>query len=556
MKLYNEQGNSLVDVDTSKEINRGGEGTIYEYPNRPTEVIKVYHTNGTLSTKVLTELMQLPNNFIKPLELFYDKQKRIKGLSMKYLDTHQLVLLSNIFNKASALKAGFTDKIKETIYANMCNSLLEAHRAGIIIGDLNPYNIFVSTKGEIYFIDVDSFQTSSRKHSGTMLPEIRDWLFQDVTEKSDYFAASIMTFQLFTHVHPYKGIHKTMRTLEERMLKRVSLLSGDKDLIIPSFFEPFAERGVNDEFYEIFQKDGRYLPNIGKGQVFTKAFVPKSSLVQSITEGDLVIKTIALDVEDFDCTNSYFYARKDTDQFTVYQCKAPGSYTRHREFTAHRCLLGDSNVVYVLYDRLYNATPDNAELIHNFIEPFNSFMFYQAGKAIYFDGSTDTYSLLNIDDILNTTRINYHKEVIYTKSITVHSGILQNVLGTKWIIDIGSGMKILRTMLNISDVYMCPSGKYGVLELISNNLTEHHLFSVTGMSMKLELKLDGMLRIAEKGDYLYFPSNGAMEVYRKLNLARVATIACKYVNEQSVLKACNAGILCFTGTTLYLLNKV
>lgn len=554
MKLYNEQGVSLVDVDTSKEINRGGEGVIYEYPNRPTEVIKVYHAVGTLSTKVLTELMQLPNNFIKPLELFYDKQKRIKGLSMKYLDTHQLTLLSNIFNKASALKAGFTDKIKETIYANMCNSLLEAHRIGIVIGDLNPYNIFVNNKGEVYFIDVDSFQTASRAHSGTMLPEIRDWVFPKITENSDYFAAAIMVFQLFTHVHPYKGVHKTIKTLEERMIKRISILSNDKNLIVPSFFEPFADMKVDMEFHEIFHEDKRYLPHIGK--VYTNAFVPKSSLVQSITEGDLVIKTISLDVEDFDCTNNYFYVRKDTDQFTVYECRLHGNYTKHREFTAHKCFLGNTNVVYVLYDRLYNATPANAELIHNFIEPFNSFMFYHAGKAIYFDGSTDTYSLLNIDDILNTTRINYHKEVIYTKSITVHSGILQNVLGTKWIIDISSGMKVLRTNFNISDVYMCPSGKYGVLELISNNLTEHHLFSVTGMSVKLELKLDGMLRIAEKGDHLYFPANGAMEVYRKLDLAKVATIACKYVNEQSVLKACNAGILCFTGTTLYLLNKV
>lgn len=552
MKLYNEQGISLVDVDISKEINRGGEGAIYEYPHRPTEVIKVYHTTGSISTKVLSELMQLPNNFIKPLELFYDKQKRIKGLSMKYLDTHSLTLLSNIFSKAAALKGGFTDKIKELIYANLCTNVLQAHNVGIIVGDLNPYNIFVNNKGDVYFIDVDSFQTPSRHHSGTMLPEIRDWIFPNVTEKSDYFAAAIMTFQLFTHVHPYKGMHKSVKSLEERMIKRMSLLSNDKDIVVPSFYEPFVG-AVNSEFYDIFQKDKRFLPKVGNAVMQQVTRLPTMQ-IQTVTEGDLVIKIIAIDIEDFDCSNNYFYIRKDTDQFTVYDCKTQGNYTAHKQFEAHKCFLGDANIVYVLYGKLYNALTE--ELIHNFIEPFNSFMHYHAGKVIYFDGSTDTYSLLIIDEILNSTRISYHRESIYTKSIIVNLGIVQNVMGMKWIVDISlSVVKTLRTNLNIIDVYMCPSGNYGVLEIKSNNVTEHHLFAVTGMVIKTVLKLDGMLHFAEKGDYLYFPASGAMEVYRKLDFAKIATIACKYVNEQSVLKACNAGILCFTGTTLYLLNK-
>lgn len=561
MKLYDSVGKPSMDIDTSKEINRGGEGAIYEHPTTSNEVIKVYHTNGNLTEKVLKELMKLPDNFIKPLELFYDKQKRVKGLSMKYLDTHKLVLLAHIFNKAAASKAGFTNAIKKGIWENMILSITDAHREGIVIGDLNPYNIFVSTKAEVYFIDVDSFQTITRPHSGVMLAEIRDWLHNGITAESDSFAASIMLFQLFTHVHPYKGIHSKVKTLEERMIKRMSILSGDKDIIIPSFYEPFANKPTVEQFIEVFQNDKRFFPMLGgnmRAMTYTQTTIPVASMVQAITEGEMVIRTISIDVEDFDCTDELFYIRKDTDKFTIYSCRAKGDYTRMSEHQGQAIFLGHTNVVLLHFGRLYNATGGIEELIHNFVEPLNSFMFYQAGKAIYFDGSSDTYCLLNINEILNSTKISFTRDTIYTKSVAITSGgILQSVMGMKWILDIsGNTLKTLRTNLNIQDVYMVSSGRFGVAELKTNSGMEHHLFTVEGMQVTLGPKLNGMLHFAHKGDYLYIPSSGALEVYRTLDLAKVATIACKYVNEQSILRSCNAGILCLTAGTLYLLNKV
>lgn len=555
MKLYDNAGNPCIDIDTSKEINRGGEGTIYAHPTRIDEVVKVYHTNGNLSTSTLTELMQLPTNFIKPLELFYDKSKRLKALSMKYLDTKSLSLLSNIFSKASAQKGGFTSTVRLLICRNLATALVEAHRVGVIIGDLNPYNIFCSSNGEVFFIDVDSFQTLSRKHSGVMLPDIRDWLSQSIDEKSDYFALSILMFNLMTHVHPYKGVHKTIKTIEERVIRRISLLSGDKDLIIPSFYEPFGEPKVADQFYHIFQKDQRVIP-IVSGGTYTQSFVPKGPIgVATIKEGDLAIKTIAIGVEDFNCTDNYFYIRKNTDQFTICTCRTQGTYSPTTQHIAQQVLLGNKNVVIVQYGRLHNVI-NGDELIHNFIEPFNSSMYCNNGQCIYFDGSTDTYSLLHIDEILNGTHIAIDKGIIYTKSVTVQQGVTQAISGQKWILDISSGVMItLRSPYIPLDVYMSPSGKYGVLETKDTQGIEHHLFSVSGMTITRGSKLDGMQLFAEKGDYLYIPTNGAMDVYRKLDLMKVATIACKYVNEQSVLKTCNAGILCLTGDTLYLFNK-
>jgi hypothetical protein len=391
-----------------------------------------------------------------------------------------------------------------------------------------------------------------------MLPEIRDWLYSHISAKSDYWAISVMVFNLFTHVHPFKGVHKKVQKLEERVISRISLLSGDPELIIPAFYEPFNDHHVNAEFKLIFHKDERFLPKIGKGGTYNVVPVAKvATFVTAITEGELTIRTIGIDVEDFDASDNFFYIRKNTDEFTIYSTKAQGTYNEFFAVKmAQNCYLGNANVVITQYSKLYNCTQSGLTEITNFSVPMNSFSHYNGRRAIYFDGSNDSYCLLDVDQIFNDTHINFHKGVIYAKSVIVQGGIVQSILGSKWILDITLGnLRTLRTYVNVIDVILTPSGNYGVLETKDNNTVEYILFSVKGMKVVLGPKLNGMCTIAEKGDYLYIPTNTAMEVYRKVDLTKVATISCKYVNEQSVLKCCNAGILCLTAEVLYLFNK-
>lgn len=553
MKLYDKAGSPKLDLDPNKEINRGGEGAIYVHPNNPAEVIKVYHTTSSLSEKCLSELMQLPDNFIKPKELFYDRTKKIKGLSMKYLDTHRLTLLSNIFNKATAQREGYTDDVKKRIYEGIVHSILAAHKQGIIVGDLNPYNIFVSPKGEVYFIDVDSFQTSSREHSGTLLPEVRDWLYNNIDEKSDYYALSVLIFQMLTHLHPYKGVHSKYRTLEERAVKQVSVLSGDKDLVIPSFYEPITD--FRQDYWGIFQEGDRQIPRIG-GSLVAIAKPKITPTVQSFSEGEMTVRILDVGVDDFNCSANYFYVRKRIVDYGIYACKSHGitsPLVKTAEPT-NAVFLGDKNIVSVAGGKLHNVFQGG--VITSFVIPHKSFMHYNAGKVVYFDESNDSYSLLNIDAILNNTSVYYNKGTIFTKSVDVQSGIIQSISGMKWILDITSGqLRTLRTLLNLNDVFLCPSGMYGVVEAKTTTGIEVTLFKVEGMRITLGPKLNGMCTIAEKAGYLFIPTNDGIDVHRTLDLVKVATLACKYVNEQSVLRSCNAGLLCLTGDTLYLLNK-
>jgi hypothetical protein len=55
-----------------------------------------------------------------------------------------------------------------------------------------------------------------------------------VNIKTDFFALSVITFNATTYVHPFKGVHAKIKSLRERMLYKLSVLSNDKDLIIES----------------------------------------------------------------------------------------------------------------------------------------------------------------------------------------------------------------------------------------------------------------------------------------------------------------------------------
>ena len=47
---------------------------------------------------------------------------------------------------------------------NLTKELQALHSLGIVIGDLNQYNLFFSKKAEILFVDVDSYQTKDNNH--------------------------------------------------------------------------------------------------------------------------------------------------------------------------------------------------------------------------------------------------------------------------------------------------------------------------------------------------------------------------------------------------------
>ena len=88
-----------INIDQSKEVNSGGEGTVYEIDSNT--VAKIYHPGITpINIKKFQFLSGLdPNYFVAPMELLYNGKGIVIGYTMKYID-QTFFPLSNIYSKS------------------------------------------------------------------------------------------------------------------------------------------------------------------------------------------------------------------------------------------------------------------------------------------------------------------------------------------------------------------------------------------------------------------------------------------------------------------------
>jgi hypothetical protein len=101
------------------------------------------------------------------------------------------------------------------------------HSNGAIMVDANELGYMV-TGTEPRVLDVDSWVIGGKlPPTVAVMPSIRDWHTAGFTKGSDWFAWAVVTFQLFTGIHPYKGTLAGYgpRDMELRMKERASVFS-------------------------------------------------------------------------------------------------------------------------------------------------------------------------------------------------------------------------------------------------------------------------------------------------------------------------------------------
>jgi hypothetical protein len=89
---------------------------------------------------------------------------------------------------------------------------------------------------DVYFIDVDSYQTQNFPATAIM-PSIKDRHSKNFTEMTDWFSFGIVSFQMFIGIHPFKGKHPKLKTMDERMMANVPVFH--KDVKFPRVCMPF-----------------------------------------------------------------------------------------------------------------------------------------------------------------------------------------------------------------------------------------------------------------------------------------------------------------------------
>ena len=283
---------SSVNLTKSNFLASGGEGDVYVKSGM---AYKIYHD----ASKMIPEgkFKDLANiqhpDVIAPQGLVFNSKNNKIGYSMRYVtDTYTLC---QVFTKAFRNRNNLSHDQMQGLVKRLHNIVQSIHSKNVLIVDLNEMNFLVSNDfKDVYAIDTDSYQT--RSYPATAIMEsIRDRHSKTFSENTDWFSYGVVSFQMFTGIHPYKGKHPTIKGMDERMKANISVFHPD--VSVPKACYPLD---VIPESYKQWYKavfdDGKRVPpplDFGAVQVVVRVDVVKGSdnvIVDLIHEyeGDII----------------------------------------------------------------------------------------------------------------------------------------------------------------------------------------------------------------------------------------------------------------------------
>lgn len=255
MEVY--LNNKKIKLDNKKFIASGGEGSIYKYGKK---AIKIY--NNSTACIPFSKIQELANisapNVIAPKELVLGSRNKPIGYTMRHISN--TYALCQIFTKAFKTRNKVTPEMMLELVKKMQDTINHIHSKDILIVDLNEMNFLVDKKlKDIFFIDVDSYQTKSFPATAIM-PSIRDRHNKSFNKMTDWFSFGIVSFQMFIGIHPFKGKHPKLKTMDERMMANIPVFH--KDVKFPRVCMPFdyIPDAYKDWYKAIFVKGERIAP--------------------------------------------------------------------------------------------------------------------------------------------------------------------------------------------------------------------------------------------------------------------------------------------------------
>ena len=251
----------------------GGEGSVFIRNNT---AYKIYtDPKKMIPLGKIQELAVLDQpQIIKPLDVLYDAKGAPVGYTMSALsDTYSLCQL---FTKAFRDRNNITPDMVMALVHKLQNMVKHIHSKGILIVDLNEMNFLMDQVFlEIYGIDVDSYKTKSFPATAIM-PSVEDPHAHRVwSEETDWYSFGIQACQMLVGIHPYKGRHPSIKTMEDRMKANVSIFN--KDVQIPGTCQPLDSipDSLREWMIKVFDKGQRIPPPDAFGAVMV--MIPKIS---------------------------------------------------------------------------------------------------------------------------------------------------------------------------------------------------------------------------------------------------------------------------------------
>jgi len=585
MKAITENGDTIT-IDDKYEIKRGGEGKILTIPERPNQVAKIYlNPNVTHLGQAQKDALSGLNNthFVKPLELIYplkgkkaNKKKGLLGFTMEYLPP-DFVPLAALFKKNYCAANQIDAAFKNDLAKQLPQIIEHAHHQDIIIGDLSGYNIMVNPQGDLKFIDVDAYETPIHTHTGVLLDEIRDYLYNGtVCKESDYFALAVVMFNLLTHLHPFKGIHKLYKAMAERMVRKLPVFINDPDLIIPKCYTPLTDAALQQQFELLFAEGKRFL--IIVGQPVVPSTQPQPAPIPTITTGNLSIKEIYQPIAGEYIVRATFQQNlgliETNRQTLVYDTSNQGYVTLKHTITPNqlptelqnsnlRWFAGEKNVLALHNGGLYHFLGNGS------FQKISNFQLSDKGRyrlidhiLVVLDGEYMRW--LFLDDI-NRDFVRIEQTPVFVPGFDVFNGLVQNTGGVQYIFYCsGKHVSTVKSPLPLMEsVYI--QGNVGWVsydEQQNGEVTrKYEYFSIDGLQMKLSGEpVFGQRQFAYKATsasagIVFEPDDDKMRVRRSQDFKVLQEFDCSILSTESTLVSTQAGIVAYERDFCYLLNS-
>jgi hypothetical protein len=201
------QGKGLAILRPSDHVATGGEGSIYRIGD---SVVKLYLDPAKMRQRGTPDKINLLTQFKHPYIVapsgLATAKKEVVGFYMPFVENGHP--MARVFTNEFWQKQGFDSQNAITLTAKMRDVVAYAHdhNPKALLVDHNELNWFVLLNGTVEprIVDVDSW--SLGKWTPTVImPSIRDHHSKNFNEFTDWFSWGIVTFQIYTGIHPYKG---------------------------------------------------------------------------------------------------------------------------------------------------------------------------------------------------------------------------------------------------------------------------------------------------------------------------------------------------------------
>lgn len=156
-------------LTAAAEVGRGGEGTVFRIVEDSAIVVKVLHAQSAEATllkvgamSTLSQATELKDACSWPIDIVRDVHtgKRV-GFTMPFMSglyPLETVTIPKMRKRAFPM---FSWAHLVNTARNLASAVAAIHRAGVVVGDINPRNVLVGNGTTVVFIDSDSFQVTA-----------------------------------------------------------------------------------------------------------------------------------------------------------------------------------------------------------------------------------------------------------------------------------------------------------------------------------------------------------------------------------------------------------